>query len=408
MTFAFGLIKKTKKTIKQEVIMKLRKLLGILLFVLSFTFFACGDPLPLSDIVAARAAFDATSKVRADKFFPDEHTAISSDFNSLHSMIVEGAKFKRIEDSAKSITQRSNELYIKSLPLAAKESLDSAERLMEESVVVNADVFFREEFSEAQSLLQSATEQYENKVFEQAFENALKAEAQFRTLRMGSIARKGILKDAITEVNNILVEAAEYNSDIYAAEEVELALANLETARECYESLELKRGFAALEAARINADKALLLSFIGTSRDGLETARNAIDRAIASPRAAELSDGIDAAEELYQSALLAFEDNRFPESIDLSREAYQIAIFVTYGESDHETVVRSQDEDGNYVTYKVVRRVPKTDTLWGIAGRFYNNPRLWPKIFNSNRDIIKNPDLIFPGQVLRIPQTPKN
>lgn len=44
------------------------------------------------------------------------------------------------------------------------------------------------------------------------------------------------------------------------------------------------------------------------------------------------------------------------------------------------------------------------DTLSTIAQRFYGNGSLYPRIFEANRDQIANPNLIFPGQVLRIPQ----
>ena len=44
------------------------------------------------------------------------------------------------------------------------------------------------------------------------------------------------------------------------------------------------------------------------------------------------------------------------------------------------------------------------DTLSGIAQRFYGDGALFPRIFEANRDQISNPNLVFPGQVLRIPQ----
>lgn len=43
------------------------------------------------------------------------------------------------------------------------------------------------------------------------------------------------------------------------------------------------------------------------------------------------------------------------------------------------------------------------DTLWGISSRFYGNGSLYMKIYNANRDKISNPNLIYPGQVLVIP-----
>ena len=50
-------------------------------------------------------------------------------------------------------------------------------------------------------------------------------------------------------------------------------------------------------------------------------------------------------------------------------------------------------------TYTVV----KGDTLSHIAKHFYGDANKWRKIFQANGDVIKNPDLIHPGQVLKIP-----
>lgn len=47
--------------------------------------------------------------------------------------------------------------------------------------------------------------------------------------------------------------------------------------------------------------------------------------------------------------------------------------------------------------------VAKGDTLSKIAKRFYGSPNRWRTIFEANREQIANPDLIQPGQVLKIP-----
>jgi nucleoid-associated protein YgaU len=44
------------------------------------------------------------------------------------------------------------------------------------------------------------------------------------------------------------------------------------------------------------------------------------------------------------------------------------------------------------------------DTLSSIAQQWYGDGNLWPRLFEANRDQITNPNLIFPGQVLRVPQ----
>jgi nucleoid-associated protein YgaU len=44
------------------------------------------------------------------------------------------------------------------------------------------------------------------------------------------------------------------------------------------------------------------------------------------------------------------------------------------------------------------------DTLWGIAERVYGNGARYQEIFEANREVIENPDLIYPGQKIRIPR----
>ena len=47
--------------------------------------------------------------------------------------------------------------------------------------------------------------------------------------------------------------------------------------------------------------------------------------------------------------------------------------------------------------------VVRGESLSKIAQQVYGDAQLWRRIYDANRDVIKNPDLIEPGQTLKIP-----
>ena len=69
---------------------------------------------------------------------------------------------------------------------------------------------------------------------------------------------------------------------------------------------------------------------------------------------------------------------------------------VTSGSSSTAPNAPFSDVERTYV-------VEKGDSLSRIAQREYGDANKWHEIYKANSDVIKNPDLIYPGQKLRLP-----
>lgn len=62
-----------------------------------------------------------------------------------------------------------------------------------------------------------------------------------------------------------------------------------------------------------------------------------------------------------------------------------------------EPIMVAAKDDVEYYT------VERGDTLSKIAKSYYGDPMAYTRIFEANREVIKDPDLIYPGQKIRIP-----
>lgn len=79
------------------------------------------------------------------------------------------------------------------------------------------------------------------------------------------------------------------------------------------------------------------------------------------------------------------------------RKSFIIGLVVLFGYATGSTGAAQPEIDPNAPDRHVV--VPG-DTLWGISGRFLKDPWRWPELFELNKDQIRNPHRIYPGDVI--------
>jgi nucleoid-associated protein YgaU len=170
------------------------------------------------------------------------------------------------------------------------------------------------------------------------------------------------------------------------------------------------------EIARLSQEKADLTAEL----EGLQAEANALGEKKNSLQAFE-----DCQDEMYAmvgadadavadysakvNALMADISAKKPEKADRQAEldalkASKLSALPAFYDLVHGKLQKMLDawqEAPKEVMYEVVRG----DHLWGIAKKkeHYGNGFAWPNIYNANRDQIKNPDLIYPKQVFKVP-----
>lgn len=68
------------------------------------------------------------------------------------------------------------------------------------------------------------------------------------------------------------------------------------------------------------------------------------------------------------------------------------------------TMEQISDENVREIPEEIFYTILKGDTLWEIANKFYDDGTKYTHIVDANLEVIKNADLIYPGQSIRIPE----
>ncbi len=372
----------------------------------------CGDPIPLKEMTKAKSAITKAENVKAEKYAEAEFKAAGDLLKESHTL----CKDEKYEDAAKKAVDAENkakEAYDKAAPLLAKDAIDTADQSIKLADDAYASELAADEYKDAVTKQKNANDLFEAKNFEGAAAAAVDADQAAKNARNSAISKKGMLADAISEVKVTLREGKKFDADTIAPDKYSAAESNLADAEKSLEDLTLKNGFTSVNTAKINADEAYQAALKETAIRKIADAEKALSDAEASKNAAKSKDDLKHSKELIETAQTQFNDALYLDAIDSANESIRVANQVS--NRTDATAVAATDttvttdsasaEDTDFIIYKVKwREAANKDCLWMISQKFYGNPRMWKKIHEANRDIIRNPHWIFPGQKLKIPK----
>ena len=165
----------------------------------------------------------------------------------------------------------------------------------------------------------------------------------------------------------------------------------------------------------------------GVTSRKLKEAEDVVSQAENSAGAVIATEDLAASKEALKNARSLKSNGNYDESITYSNEAIRLGNNVieegkktsVAAKADNQdkntdktkTAVKTKgdfvEEDENYYYYKVKTWEKYQECLSRIAEKYYKNAKAWKGIQKANKDKIKNPDLIRPGWVIKVPKVRK-
>ncbi len=127
----------------------------------------------------------------------------------------------------------------------------------------------------------------------------------------------------------------------------------------------------------------------------------------AAEKATKLEDAVRALDFSIENLKVTVDDDKATvegEAADFAtKEKVVLVVGNTAGIAKVEDLMTVAEVEEEVVPPAQYHMVQKGDTLGKIAKEFYGDAMKYPVIFEANKPMLKDPNLIYPGQVLRIP-----
>jgi len=417
----------------------------------------CGDPIPMEEMGVAKVAIARAETVKSGKYSPQNFEAAQKALLEAHNLI-EKDKMSDAKEKAIEAKKLADTAYDESAPKLAQETRGEAEVAIRAAEEANAEQFAADDLGAAKASLVQGDKYYESRDYLSSYHLFEESRERARKALTTSEAQVEVMRRDLAEIDDTIAAAERAGAEQSAPDTLKKAKDAAGHARGDLENKKLKSAYNHIETAKVSSKEALAVAQKQSATeklaqavkdvDGAELKLNdlkaraseaktakALEQSEEAQQALKTADeNLVAAKEALRAAREAEKNQAYGEVITQSEEASRLAKVLMDSlpetevllaqakdrstgeaaegseeeESSGETEKRASTGETNkagWKTYKV-RYIPENrDCLWKIAGYkfIYNNPRLWPRIYRANKAKIKNPDLIYPGQVFKIP-----
>ena len=222
--------------------------------------------------------------------------------------------------------------------------------------------------------------------------------AKLKILSVSAKEKIGILR---ANIENLKKE----RGDDFAPQEIEQSLSSLNEAESLLEQEKPEEARLKISDAENHYLAALLKAEQGTALDKIQTAGALLERIRQSDTGNKFEQDINNADTLIAEARRLYDARSYGQAGSKADEAHTLLSSLSISIEEEYGIKPDKMEEMRI--YVVRLNINDRDCLWKIAHRLYKNARMWPLIYMANKEQIKDPDLIFPGQRFKIPPVPK-
>lgn len=382
-----------------------------ILFIFVMLLSSCRFEVPIKEMGIAKSSITSAIEVKAEKYAPEDLKKAKDHLFKCHEYIKDEDSDNAKEEAMKALKFAENAIS-KSLPPLAKDTLEEAVLLRDEAIKVFAEKYAPEELGLSSENIASAENLINELKFRESYQKSMDAIVYGREAKEKALSNTSAIRVWMSVVSTKTDNLESNRGNEFASEEISKIRVLLNEADGLLDNKKLKEAFPEIEEAEEILRTAELKVLKGTAADQIVVAEESLQKIKDSRLSYLFKTEIEKASALTASSKGLFDQEDYEQSKEKSMEAINLlnSVFIAMEKKAEEKRLEQESHETlqpEVREYVVKLNPEKRDCLWRIAYYMYKDARLWPIIYMANKDKIKDPDLIFPGQKFIIPPVPE-